>query len=120
MPKRGSPNIKCTVIGCKCEWVTVSKNRHYFCGPHMRQANALYKAYKEINAEAIITFEDGLLKQSISMREEYATRFLDYIDRGAHAIYIDILKQVLSKDMEKRQQTYDSLMTSNAVYFPAH
>ena len=94
MPRRGSSNVRCTVAGCRCEWVEVSKNRHLYCREHMLQANALYAEYKAANALALATFADDALDQAIALREEYARRFLDYEDMGAHRAYIGILRRV--------------------------
>lgn len=96
MPRRGSSDARCTVPGCACEWIMVSKNRHLYCNEHMLQANALYMEYKAANAVAIATFEDDALDHTIALREEYARRFLDYEDTGAHRAYIGILKRVRS------------------------
>jgi hypothetical protein len=60
----------------------------------MLQANALYAEYKAVNATALATFADDALDQCIRLREEYARRFLDYEDMGAHRAYIGILKRV--------------------------
>jgi len=60
----------------------------------MLQANALYAEYKAANAAALATFADDALDQCIRLREEYARRFLDYEDMGAHRAYIGILKRV--------------------------
>ena len=94
MPRRGSSNVRCTVAGCGCEWIEVSKNRHLYCREHMLQANALYTEYKAANATAVATFADDALDQCIRLREEYARKFLDYEDTGAHRAYICILKRV--------------------------
>ena len=94
MPRRGSSNVRCTVAGCRCEWVEVSKNRHLYCREHMLQANALYTEYKAANATAVATFADDALDQAIALREEYARKFLDYEDTGAHRAYIGILRRV--------------------------
>jgi len=60
----------------------------------MLQANALYAEYKAVNAVAVATFADDALDQAIALREEYARRFLDYEDTGAHRAYIGILRRV--------------------------
>jgi hypothetical protein len=60
----------------------------------MLQANALYVEYKAVNATALATFADDALDQCIRLREEYARKFLDYEDTGAHRAYIGILKRV--------------------------
>jgi hypothetical protein len=60
----------------------------------MLQANALYAEYKAVNATALATFADDALDQCIRLREEYARKFLDYEDTGAHRAYIGILKRV--------------------------
>jgi hypothetical protein len=62
----------------------------------MLQANALYAEYKAANATALATFADDALDQCIRLREEYARKFLDYEDTGAHRAYICILKRVRS------------------------
>lgn len=117
MPKRRRSvipnNARCTVRGCMCEWIMVSKNRHYYCHKHMNEANALYTTYKAINAEAIVTFEDDKLEQTILLREKYAREYLDYEDKGAHLKYINILKEVLSLDVcfEERKSRYNKLMS---------
>ncbi len=96
MPRRGSSNAKCTAAGCSCEWIVVSKNRHMYCNDHMLQANALYAEYKAANAVALATFADDALDQTIALREQYARKFLDYEDMGAHRAYIGILRRVRS------------------------
>ena len=96
MPRRGSSDARCTVAGCSCEWIVVSKNRHMYCNDHMLQANALYAQYKAANAVALATFADDALDQAIALRQEYARRFLDYEDTGAHRAYIGILQRVRS------------------------
>lgn len=96
MPRRGSSDARCTVAGCSCEWIVVSKNRHMYCNDHMLQANALYAEYKAANAVAVATFADDALDQTIALREQYARRFLDYEDTGAHRAYIGILRRVRS------------------------
>lgn len=96
MPRRGSSCARCTVAGCSCEWIVVSKNRHMYCNDHMLQANALYAQYKAANAVALATFADDALDQAIALRQEYARRFLDYEDTGAHRAYIGILQRVRS------------------------
>ena len=115
MPRRRSPHIRCTVAGCRCEWVVVSKNRHLYCNDHMTQANALYNEYKAVNAVAVATFADDALDQSIGLREEYARKFLDYEDTGAHRAYIGILKRVRALDGDRRA-AYNHWMTES-VYF---
>jgi hypothetical protein len=65
-----------------------------YCHEHMLQANALYAEYKAANATALATFADDALDQCIRLREEYAHKFLDYEDTGAHRAYICILKRV--------------------------
>lgn len=118
MPRRRSPHIRCTVAGCRCEWVVVSKNRHLYCNDHMTQANALYNEYKAVNAVAVATFADDALDQSIGLREEYAHKFLDYEDTGAHRAYIGILKRVraLPCGCVGRRAAYNRWMTES-VYF---
>lgn len=96
MPRRGSSDARCTVAGCSCEWIVVSKNRHLYCNDHMLQANALYAQYKAANAVALDTFADDALDKAIALRQEYARRFLDYEDTGAHSAYIGILQRVRS------------------------
>jgi hypothetical protein len=96
MPRRGSSDARCTVAGCSCEWIVVSKNRHMYCNDHMLQANALYAQYKAANAVALDTFADDALDKAIALRQEYARRFLDYEDMGAHSAYIAILQRVRS------------------------
>jgi hypothetical protein len=65
-----------------------------YCNDHMLQANALYAQYKAANAVALATFADDALDQAIALRQEYARRFLDYEDTGAHRAYIGILQRV--------------------------
>lgn len=112
MPRRGSSKARCTVVGCRCEWIVVSKNRHQYCHEHMLQANALYAEYKTINALALDTFEDDALDQSIRLREEYARKFLDYEDTGAHRAYIGILKRVRAARQDIRSTAYSRLMAN--------
>jgi len=116
MPRRRSPDIRCTVAGCACEWVVVSKNRHLYCDDHMTQANALYNEYKAANAVALATFADDALDQSIRLREEYARKFLDYEDTGAHRAYIGILQRVRALPLNRRCAAYNRWMTES-VYF---
>jgi len=118
MPRRRSPDIRCTVVGCGCEWVVVSKNRHLYCDHHMQQANALYNEYKAINAVAVATFADDALDQSIRLREEYARKFLDYEDTGAHQAYISILRRVraLGGGGRNRRAAYNRWMTESAYF----
>ena len=82
----------------------------------MTQANALYNEYKAINAVAVATFADDVLDQSIGLREEYARKFLDYEDTGAHRAYIGILKRVRALHLERRRAAYNRWMTES-VYF---
>jgi len=116
MPRRGSPHARCTVVGCRCEWIVVSKNRHQYCHEHMTEANALYNDYKAVNAVALATFEDAALDRSIRLREEYARKFLDYEDTGAHSAYIGILKRVLTTANAGRRALYNRLMSNNAYF----
>lgn len=121
MPRRGSSNVRCTVAGCRCEWVEVSKNRHLYCREHMLQANALYAEYKAANALALATFADDALDQAIALREEYARRFLDYEDMGAHRAYIGILRRVravpaCSVLAACRRAAYNRWMTESAYF----
>ena len=126
MPRRGSSNVRCTVAGCRCEWVEVSKNRHLYCREHMLQANALYAEYKAANALALATFADDALDQAIALREEYARRFLDYEDMGAHRAYIGILRRVRSVPDSSvlaahqcyacRRAAYNRWMTESAYF----
>jgi len=116
MPRRGSPHARCTVVGCRCEWIVVSKNRHQYCHEHMTEANALYNENKAINAVALATFEDAALHQSIRLREEYARKFLDYEDTGAHWAYICILKRVATHELTRRRALYNHMMSNNAYF----
>jgi len=122
MPRRGSPNVRCTVPGCGCEWVIVSKTRHMFCEDHLVQANELYRKYKEVNAEALVSFSDEALDKSIELREEYARRFLDYEDTGAHSVYILILKRVreivnnYNSGQRQRRSSYNQWMTESKYF----
>jgi hypothetical protein len=116
MPRRGSSDARCTVAGCRCEWIEVSKNRHLYCREHMLQANALYAEYKAANAAALATFADDALDQCIRLREEYARRFLDYEDTGAHQAYIGILKRVRSTCAACRRAAYNRWMTESAHF----
>jgi len=115
MPRRRSPNIRCTVPGCGCEWIVVSRNRHLYCNDHMLQANALYNEYKAINAVALETFADDALDQSVRLREEYARKFLDYDDAGAHRAYIVILKRVRALKGNRRD-AYNRWMSESAHF----
>ncbi len=115
MPRRGSSDVRCTVPGCACEWVVVSKNRHTYCDEHMQQANALYMEYKAANAVALETFADDALDRTIALREEYARRFLDYEDTGAHRAYIGILRRVRSI-YACRRTAYNRWMTDSAYF----
>ena len=121
MPRRGSSHARCTVIGCRCEWIVVSKNRHQYCNDHMLQANALYAEYKAVNAVAVATFADDALDQAIALREEYARKFLDYEDTGAHRAYIGILRRVRSIIAQPyalvRRAAYNRWMTESP-HFP--
>ena len=125
MPRRGSSDVRCTVAGCRCEWIEVSKNRHLYCHEHMLQANALYAEYKAANATALATFADDALDQCIRLREEYARRFLDYEDMGAHRAYIGILRRVRSAysvaysvaaEAACRRAAYNRWMTESAYF----
>ena len=117
MPRRGSSHARCTVIGCRCEWIVVSKNRHQYCNDHMLQANALYAEYKAVNAVAVATFADDALDQAIALREEYARKFLDYEDTGAHRAYIGILRRVRSiAVVYRRRAAYNRWMTESAYF----
>ena len=122
MPRRGSSDARCTVAGCSCEWIVVSKNRHMYCNDHMLQANALYAQYKAANAVALATFADDALDQAIALRQEYARRFLDYEDTGAHRAYIGILQRVRALDLKNaacaayRRAAYNRWMM-NSPYF---
>ena len=123
MPRRGSPHARCTVVGCRCEWIVVSKNRHQYCHEHMTEANSLYSEYKAANAVALATFEDAALDRSIRLREEYARKFLDYEDTGAHRAYIGILKRVLEVNAKAccqrvavRRALYNRLMSSSQYF----
>jgi hypothetical protein len=121
MPRRGSSNAKCTAAGCSCEWIVVSKNRHMYCNDHMLQANALYAEYKAANAVALATFADDALDQTIALREQYARKFLDYEDTGAHRAYIGILRRVRSIAVASiayacRRTAYNRWMTESAYF----
>lgn len=118
MPRRGSPDVRCTVPGCKCEWVIVSKTRHLYCEDHLVQANDLYRRYKSANADALATFSNADLDDSIRLREEYATKFLDFEDTGAHSAYIAILKRVRSLDENEqtRRRLYNTWMTESRYF----
>ena len=116
MPRRGSSHARCTVIGCACEWIVVSKNRHMYCNDHLLQANALYAEYKAVNAVAVATFADDALDQAIALREEYARKFLDYEDTGAHRAYIGILRRVRSTAVAWRRAAYNRWMTESAYF----
>jgi hypothetical protein len=83
----------------------------------MQQANALYNEYKAINAVALATFADDALDQSIRLREEYARKFLDYEDTGAHQAYISILKRVRALGSRSgRLAAYNRWMTESAYF----
>jgi len=116
MPRRGSSDARCTVKGCDCEWIVVSKNRHQYCNDHMMEANELYATYKTVNAEAVTTFDNDALDKSIRLREEYARKFLDYEDTGAHSAYIRILKRVRSVEWNRRRMAYNRLMTESSYF----
>ena len=116
MPRRGSSDARCTVAGCSCEWIVVSKNRHMYCNDHMLQANALYAEYKAANAVALATFADDALDQTIALREQYARKFLDYEDMGAHRAYIGILRRVRSIYGAYRRTAYNRWMTESAYF----
>jgi hypothetical protein len=118
MPRRGSSDARCTVAGCSCEWIVVSKNRHMYCNDHMLQANALYAEYKAANAVALATFADDALDQTIALREQYARKFLDYEDMGAHRAYIGILRRVRSiyGAYACRRTAYNRWMTESAYF----
>jgi hypothetical protein len=86
----------------------------------MTEANALYNEYKAENAVALATFEDAALDRSIRLREEYARKFLDYEDTGAHRAYIGILKRVLAANAKEgvafRRAEYNRLMSSSQYF----
>ena len=92
----------------------------------MTEANALYNEYKAANAVALATFEDAALDRSIRLREEYARKFLDYEDTGAHRAYIGILKRVLAahahakaccrQRVAVRRALYNRLMSSSQYF----
>ena len=86
-----------------------------YCNDHLLQANALYAEYKAANAVAVATFADDALDQAIALREEYARKFLDYEDTGAHRAYIGILRRVRSiAVVYRRRAAYNRWMTESA------
>jgi hypothetical protein len=102
-----------------------------YCNDHMLQANALYAQYKAANAVALDTFADDALDKAIALRQEYARRFLDYEDTGAHSAYIGILQRVRSVSSVAacavssvaasvlsayRRTAYNRLMTDSAYF----
>jgi hypothetical protein len=88
-----------------------------YCNDHMLQANALYAEYKAVNAVAVATFADDALDQAIALREEYARKFLDYEDTGAHRAYIGILRRVRSiAVVHRRRAAYNHWMTESAYF----
>jgi hypothetical protein len=109
MPRRGSSDARCTVAGCSCEWIVVSKNRHLYCNDHMLQANALYAQYKAVNAVALSTFADDALDQAIALRQEYARRFLDYEDTG-------VLAASVAASAAYRRTAYNRWMKDSAYF----
>ena len=117
MPRRGSSVARCTVAGCSCEWIVVSKNRHMYCNDHMLQANALYAQYKAANAVALATFADDALDQAIALRQEYARRFLDYEDTGAHRAYIGILQRVRAFSVAASSVAASSVAASSVAAY---
>ena len=82
----------------------------------MLQANALYAEYKAANAVALATFADDALDQTIALREQYARKFLDYEDTGAHRAYIGILRRVRSIYGAYRRTAYNRWMTESAYF----
>lgn len=82
----------------------------------MLQANALYNEYKAANAVALETFADDALDQCIRLREEYARKFIDYEDTGAHHAYISILKRVRALGNNRRRAAYNQLMSKSAYF----
>ena len=88
-----------------------------YCNDHLLQANALYAEYKAANAVAVATFADDALDQAIALREEYARKFLDYEDTGAHRAYIGILRRVRSiAVVYRRRAAYNRWMTESAYF----
>jgi hypothetical protein len=92
-----------------------------YCNDHMLQANALYAQYKAANAVALDTFADDALDKAIALRQEYARRFLDYEDTGAHSAYIAILQRVRSASSVAacaayRRTVYNRWMTDSAYF----
>jgi hypothetical protein len=87
-----------------------------YCNDHMLQANALYAEYKAANAVALATFADDALDQTIALREQYARKFLDYEDTGAHRAYIGILRRVRSIYGAYRCTAYNRWMTESAYF----
>jgi hypothetical protein len=87
-----------------------------YCNDHMLQANALYAEYKAANAVALATFADDALDQTIALREQYARKFLDYEDMGAHRAYIGILRRVRSIYGAYRRTAYNRWMTESAYF----
>jgi hypothetical protein len=92
-----------------------------YCNDHMLQANALYAQYKAANAVALDTFADDALDKAIALRQEYARRFLDYEDTGAHSAYIAILQRVRSVSSVAacaayRRTVYNRWMTDSAYF----
>jgi hypothetical protein len=90
-----------------------------FCEDHLVQANELYRKYKEVNAEALVSFSDEALDKSIELREEYARRFLDFEDTGAHSAYISILKRVrgiANNNGQRRRSCYNQWMTESRYF----
>lgn len=81
----------------------------------MLQANALYTEYKAANALAVATFADDVLDKVIALREEYARKFLDYEDIGAHRAYINILKRVRALHTNRRT-AYNRWMKDSAYF----
>ncbi len=80
------------------------------------EANELYATYKTINAQALTTFDNNSLDQSICLREEYARKFLDYEDTGAHSVYIRILKRVRAVEWSRRRMAYNRWMTESTYF----
>jgi hypothetical protein len=90
-----------------------------YCNDHMLQANALYAQYKAANAVALATFSDDALDQAIALRQEYARRFLDYEDTGAHSAYIGILQRVRSIAVASSVLAPSVAVASSSVLAPS-
>ncbi len=108
-----SGRTKCSVPGCRHDWMVASVRRLAFCELHYDQSSQAYNEYKIATKQALVTFTEDDLKHAATLRTNFTNTFTKgEPDHCAHTQFVKLLIDLLKHPQEERKKAFGTAIAA--------